>query len=163
MNSLHHFRDLQQFCDKVSEYLSNDGALFVYDVCPDRFNLGNASYVLLIELLLSLTNNFYAERKCIDIEATLNEILYEWQNETDNLKQSANDHYHDTETILASLRKNFTEKSYSEHGGVLNRLLGGIRGDYTETIGKHLIKIEKIFLQKKLIAPYSYCFEGEKR
>jgi len=162
INSLHHFIDLEKFCNKCRNLLSKKGSIYIYDVCPDRFNINNATYVYLIELILSKTNNFYKECNYLNVKEALNRILDEWQSETESLKQSIHDHAHDTETILKCLRKNFIEKDYSEHGGILTRLLGGIRGPSIESLGKALIEVEKVLLEENMIAPYNYCFVGSK-
>jgi 2-polyprenyl-3-methyl-5-hydroxy-6-metoxy-1,4-benzoquinol methylase len=162
INSLHHFVDLDLLCTKVNEHMTDEGRLFICDVCPDEFGVENAGYVLTIENLLSAANAFYKNSTENSQERLLN-ILNEWRNETNDSKQSLHDHFHSTKDILCVLRKSFVEQSYAGYGGILSRILGGIRGDQCESIGRQLIKLEEVLLINKLIKPYSYCFVGSKR
>lgn len=139
INSLHHFTDLNLFAEKTNLALKRKGQLFVYDVCPDRFDKRNASYVLLIELILSLADKYYSKIDLKNHENRLIEIMNENINETEGAKQSVNDHFHDSESILRFLKKKFTQKHYSEHCGILTRLIGGIRGEDPQILGNSLI------------------------
>jgi hypothetical protein len=55
---------------------------------------------------------------------------------------------------------NFVQKAYDEYGGILTRLLGGIRGENVNKISNILINNEILLLKNKLIEPYCYRFVG---
>jgi len=163
VNALHHIVDLNTFKKNVDSYLKDKGSIFIYDVCPDRFSIYNAAHVLIIESLLGEFGAYYMRYSpAFNLEKKLERILLEWKNETDNKKQSVNDHSHSTDFILNFLEKNFKRIHYSEYGGILMRLLGGIRVKHPKKITAMLIKAEEILLKKKIISPYCYCFIGRK-
>lgn len=164
VNSLHHITNLTDFSKLINTYLKRDGLIFVHDVCPDYFELRNASYVLMAQLLLSLTGHFYQnEMVGKNIQENMARIIQEWQSETEDVKQSVNDHAHNTDDILPFLNSSFRRVHYSENGGgILMRLLGGIRGDNIETIANFLINLEQYLLEQRLISPYTYCFVANK-
>jgi len=165
VNSLHHFTNLEGFSKTVISLLKPDGFLYIYDVCSDRFDEKNAALVMLIRTILVETKNvsYFENFDSEDINSDFEKILFEWQEETDDLKQSEHDHAHGTDEILNCLRENFKTISYVEHGGILMRLLGGLRGnlDDMEKLSKKLISIEQYFLKKTLIKPYTYSYIGK--
>jgi 2-polyprenyl-3-methyl-5-hydroxy-6-metoxy-1,4-benzoquinol methylase len=160
VNTLHHIRDLTDFSKTINTYLKHDGLIFIHDVSPDYFGMRNASYVLTIQLLLSLTGQFYqSDTPGNDFQKNIGRIIQEWQNETEDVKQSVNDHVRGTDDILAFLNRSFRKIHYSANaGGILMRLLGGIRGENSEAIGNMLINLENYLLEQQLISPYTYCF-----
>jgi len=166
VNSLHHLTDLDLFYSKVKKYLKPNGQVFIYDVSPDLFSEINGSFVLLIRTLLMFTEKvkYFENFKVLDMDTKFKKILYEWQNEIDDLKkQSHNDHYHSTPEIISFLKNKFVEISYKQYGGILMRLLGGLRGDISlqKKLSKQLIDFEKLLINKKLINPYTYSFIGK--
>lgn len=163
INTLHHFDNLNAFKKLVNSYLKKNGLIFLYDACPDRFNTNNAACVLIIELLLTELGLYYLKADVRgNIADMLEKILFEWKNETEDKKQSVNDHYYPTDYILNFLNKTFKKIQYSEHGGILIRLLGGLRIKHPEKIVKRLIEAEELLLKKGIISPHSYCFIGKR-
>ena len=139
--------------------------IFISDVSPDLFLETNGLFVLLIMTILRFTKNIYyfEDLKISNINLELEKIIFEWQNETDNLDQSYHDHYHSTQEIVNFLKDNFSGILYKEYGGILMRLLGGLRGKISllKELSEKLIGFEKLLLDKKIIGPYSYTFIGK--
>ncbi|MFA5089587.1 MAG: class I SAM-dependent methyltransferase [Candidatus Omnitrophota bacterium] len=165
VHTLHHFTDLDVFYKKVRMYLKKEGMIFIQDVSPEQFSETNAGFVLLIKEILKLTDNirFVPDSKALGLSARLQHTIYEWRNETDNLAQSHHDHWHSSKRILAFLRKRFIEVFYKETGGMMMRLLGGLRGEMPrlERMAQQLIALEKLLLDRKIIKPYGYTFIGK--
>lgn len=167
VNTLHHLTDLNIFYLRVKGHLKPNGKIFVHDVSPDLFSEVNAVFVLLIRTVLGFTHEvqYFEDFTTSDISEQLEAIIYEWQNETDNKKQSYYDHYHPTQEIIAFLKNKFAEISYKQHGGILMRLLGGLRGEMSllKRLSEQLMTLEKLLIDKRLIGPYNYTFIGELR
>jgi len=165
VNTLHHLTNLNLFYSKIKDYLKPGGKIFIHDVSPDLFLEMNGIFVLLIRKILRFTDKvkYFEDFKTSDIQVNLKKIIYEWQNETDDLKQSHHDHYHSTPEIVSFLRNKFVEVSYKQQGGILMRLLGGLRGDMFELkrLARELIAFEKLLIDRRLITPYNYTFIGK--
>jgi 2-polyprenyl-3-methyl-5-hydroxy-6-metoxy-1,4-benzoquinol methylase len=165
VNTLHHLTDLKLFLLKVKKHLKPKGKIFISDVSSDSFSELNGAFVLLARIILETTDGIRYFEKMDDSElgAQLKNIVYEWRNETDNRKQSAHDHFYSTSVIISFLRTNFTTIYFKSHGGMLMRLLGGLRGNRNSMrkLSVRLVALEDLLLKKKLLNPYTYTFAGE--
>lgn len=165
VNSLHHLTDLELFYTKVRQYLKPEGKLFINDVCSDYFDTNNAILVLIIRTILQETEkiNYFEKFRTNDFDKQIEGLLLEWQNETDDIKQSVHDHAHTSDEILWILNNQFMKIDYKLNSSFLMRLLGGLRGknEDIENLIKQLIRIEKSLLERKLVQPYTYTFIGK--
>lgn len=165
VNTLHHLLDLELFYTKIKEHLKQDGKIFIHDVCSDLFSEINGVFVLFLRTILRYTDNikYFEKFKNENLNNRLDNIVLEWQNETEDTKQSYNDHCHSTEEIIDFITGKFTEILYKQYGGILMRLLSGLRGEVSnlEKLSEKLIEIENFLLHKKIIKPYTYTFIGQ--
>ena len=90
-------------------------------------------------------------------------FILEWQNETEDTKQSYNDHCHSTEEIIDFVIGKFTEIWYKQYSGILMRVLGGLRGEVSnlEKLSELLMEIENFLLHKKNSKPYTNTITGQ--
>jgi 2-polyprenyl-3-methyl-5-hydroxy-6-metoxy-1,4-benzoquinol methylase len=167
VNSLHHINNLELFILKIKKYLKKEGRVFIYDVSSDKFSKVNASFILLIRIILESTKNiYYFEKfKDLDIDIKLKKIVYEWQNETEGGKQSIHDHFNSTHKIISYLTNSFEQVYFKKGGGILTRLLGGLRGNIIsiEKLANQLIYFEELLIKEKIIQPYFYTYIGKNK
>jgi 2-polyprenyl-3-methyl-5-hydroxy-6-metoxy-1,4-benzoquinol methylase len=165
VNTLHHMRDLENFFKKVKAHLKPGGRVFIHDVTSDLFSETNGAFVLLLRTIFNLNDKikYFEGFKSASLSKRLEEIVYEWQQETDKGKQSCCDHFLSSKELKAVLDRKFRRISYKEEGGILMRFLGGLRGEKQalREIAKELIDLEELFLLKKIITPYTYTFIGK--
>ncbi len=165
VNTLHHLRNLETFFKKVRAHLKHNGTIFIHDVSSDIFSETNGAFVLLLRTIFNFGNKikYFEGFKSLNISKRLEMIIHEWQNETDEGKQSYCDHRHSSEEIKSFLCRKFRKTYYKEEGGILMRFLGGLRGKKRalRKISRELIDLEKTLLMKKIIAPYTYTFIGK--
>jgi len=165
VNTLHHLTDLRLFYKRTKELLKPNGRIFISDVSSDLFSEQNAFCVLLTRTILEVTRGIYyfEEARTNDMERTLEKIVYEWKNETDDGAQSVHDHFNSTPKIMSFLRAKFRCMYFRTHGGILMRLLGGLRGNSVamQRLAKRLMNVEELMLRRKMIKPYTYTFVGK--
>lgn len=155
--------------------LTRDGGyVLCYEPCHERFREQDAAQVALIRTLLSLTGHWYDEKEIATrlesdtsyakyVSALQTEYVMERDiNEPEG--QSPHDLESDGATMLAALKRNYTEIEYREGFSFIYRLLGGIRGtdSQIEALAKFLALYDELAVRSYGLAPNHFYFLGKK-
>lgn len=169
--SLHHFEEPESVLDKAFKLLGPAGRILVLEPARDWITNSSGAVVSLIRLLLGIQNMWYEPLPLPRREAQLREhidgCLAELREgkDKDERKQSPHDNACAAERMLKGLRARFQEKECRLLHGIMERVMGGVRGrteEESRRIAEFLDMFGKVATEIGLIKPGEFCWAGEK-
>ncbi len=169
--TLHHFESPDQTLDRAAELLRPGGRMLVLEPARDWISESNGAVMSLVRLLLGIQNLWFQPLPLPTTEAQLRDHIHECLTELkegidkDEPKQSPHDNACGAEAMLVSLRARFEEVECQERSGILQRVMGGIRGR-TEEESRRLVEFLGLFdsvaIKIGLIQPGEFYWAGQK-
>jgi SAM-dependent methyltransferase len=172
--SLHHMPDPEGVVARARELTADGGYLLCYEPCHERFREQDAAQVALIRAILTLTGHWYDGNEIeprLDSEESFARYVSALQTEyvmerdvNEPEGQSPHDLESDGATMLAALRRNFTEIEYRPGFSFIYRLLGGIRGTDSQiaALAKFFALYDAMAVKSYGLAPNHFYFLGKK-
>lgn len=170
LGALHHFKNQNRVMDNIRRLLIPQGLVIVHEPTRDRVSEGNAAFVYLVELLLSLKNGFYRKNSIPKnskeyykrIKETLSRLKYEGPR--GGKRQSVNDNQAGHLKMYGSLCKNFHQLHYEECSAFFHEVIGGLRFDEKTNLllAAYLKQADKHLCSLHLLQSTEFFFLGRK-
>ncbi len=170
LGALHHFENQKRVMDNIRRLLIPQGLVIVHEPTRDRVSEGNAAFVQLVELLLSLKSGFYRKisipKNSIEyykrIKETLSRLKYEGPR--GGKRQSINDNKAGHLKMYGSLCKNFHKLHYEECSAFFHEIIGGLRFDEKTNLllAAYLKQADKHLCSLNLLQSTEFFFIGRK-
>lgn len=169
---LHHFLTVDEVVDRAFDLLVPGGRLIVCEPARDWPTGGNGVMLALPRVLLSQRDLWFESLPLPSTEAEFRQYAKMCLTEIceghdpDEGVQSPNDNSSAAETMLASLRRRFSEVEVRRINGFLQRVIGGLRGkdeDETQRLAEFLDIIDKSALATGMIQPAEMYWAGQKK
>jgi 2-polyprenyl-3-methyl-5-hydroxy-6-metoxy-1,4-benzoquinol methylase len=171
VGTLHHFKDQQKIMRQVSNLLVKNGIILAHEPTRDRITEGNAVFINLVQVLLSLSGGFYSQRPIPSneeeqekqIKQVFSELKYE--DTVGNKVQSANDNDAGHTEMCGCLKEHFTELVYRERYAFFHEIIGGLRFDEATNIllAEYLRDMDALLCKRGVLQPTEFFFVGQKR
>lgn len=168
VGTLHHFSDQDAILQRVHTLLSPNGLILVHEPTRDRVTVGNATFVHLLQVLLSLGGGYYQHAKPpVDTDAVREgarqvyaDLTYE---SLDGVKtQSPHDNEAGYAEMLPALRRFFAEIRCEDRYAFFHEVIGGLRFDepLNETVARSLRAFDAMLCRLGILQPTEFFFVG---
>jgi 2-polyprenyl-3-methyl-5-hydroxy-6-metoxy-1,4-benzoquinol methylase len=171
VGSLHHFAEQQKVMDRVNELLVPEGIIIAHEPTRDRVTYGNAVFVHLLQVLLSVSKGFYKHIPIPEtrvehnnqIEAIFSEQRY--INQDGSKAQSAHDNDSGHREMYSALKDNFIELNYQERYAFFHEIIGGLRFDEETNaqLARYLRDADALLCENGVLQSTEFFFVGQKR
>ncbi len=170
LGSLHHFSDQVGVMAQVQRILKNDGLIIVHEPTRDRMSKGNAAFIHLLRLLLSVGGGYYQSvdipdsivRQGEEVDKIYNSMRYE--DEEGEKLQSVNDNEAGFDEMMTGLKHHFQQLKFSDRYAFFHEMIGGLR--YDEKTNKHLARYlrdaDAELCRLGVLSPTEFFFVGRK-
>lgn len=171
LGALHHFSDQSGTLAMANRLLRKDGIILVHEPARDLVTKGNAAFVTLLKVLLSVKEGFFAdiaipenESECVrEIGKTLSLLRYE--REDGEKLQSVNDNEAGFEDMYPALTRMFIEEEMQDRYAFFHEVIGGLRFDDQTNfkLARFLRDMDKQLVKLKVLDATEFFFVGRKR
>lgn len=163
--SLHHLVDIDAILKKVRKILKIGGHFIACEPMRDKFSRKSAEFAAILRALMPTWVSFEEKLGTLqsvgDFDSYLNDIFNEYTYVEDH-SQSPNDNSINSGEMLDSIWKNFDVKTVEYTDAVIDKLIGGLRGEYRFLFARFLKLLDKYMVEKKILAPTSLQIHGVK-
>ena len=169
---LHHLPNVKEAVKHAFSLLKSDGVLISHEPCHERWTKAEASQVVLIRTLLSITGHWYEKElgegvlKNKSLGNLVSEVLDEYVQERDSHEahQSPHDNTSSGEFIDGTIRDVFKEVKTYPSFSFLYRLIGGLRGkdEVIHKIADLLYIFDKETVNKGIFEPNYFYIVANK-
>jgi len=170
---LHHLEDISDILQSAKHLLVEGGIILGHEPCHERWTQTDASTVVLIRGLLSLTGKWHEGiDEIIDnfsddaMQQAIDDIQAEYVEERDKSEagQSPHDNTFNGEQIVAEIESHFTMIETRDSSSFIYRVLGGIRSDIENEhqIAEFLGLFDKFCVANGLLNPNYFYFCAKK-
>lgn len=170
LGSLHHFSDQTGVMRQVQRLLKEDGLVIVHEPTRDRMSCGNAAFMHLVRLLLSVGGGYYQsldipesiERQREEVDKIYNSMRYE--NENGEKLQSVNDNDAGFKEMMAGLNTHFVQLQFRDRYAFFHEMIGGLRYDEktNKKIARYLRDADAELCRLGALSPTEFFFVGKK-
>ncbi|TAK18727.1 MAG: class I SAM-dependent methyltransferase [Acidobacteria bacterium] len=168
---LHHFSRVDEAVNRAFDLLSPGGRIIVCEPARDWPTAANGVMMALLRVLLSQRGLWFEKLPLPASEEDFRQYAKVCLKELceghdpDEAEQSPNDNSSAAETMLAGLRRKFSEVECRRINGFLQRVIGGLRGrdeDETRRLAEFLDIVDKSALATGMIQPAEMYWVGQK-
>ncbi|OGT98234.1 MAG: hypothetical protein A2X80_06685 [Geobacteraceae bacterium GWB2_52_12] len=171
LGSLHHFKDQLDVMGKVSSLLKREGLILAHEPTRDRATKGNAVFLHLIRVLLSLQNGFFTEEKIPtdkqDYQQKIDKLFagMKYEDEQGGNIQSISDNDAGHKEMYQALSTVFKEILYKERYAFFHDVIGGLRFDDATNVSlaRYLRDCDSLLCELGVLQPTEFFYVGRKR
>ncbi|MBU1632523.1 MAG: methyltransferase domain-containing protein [Nanoarchaeota archaeon] len=165
--TLHHMPNVDTILSKANEALKKGGNLIVCEPVRDKFNIKSAEFAAIFRAILPTWEPYDKKLKGLDnrelwdkyVEQILNEYTYKdehQQSPCDNLTSSEG-------TMVDTIKKYFEIKTIQYSDAIIDKLIGGLRGEDKYILAKFLRFLDEELIRKKILPPTSIRLHAIKK
>lgn len=170
LGSLHHFKDQLSVVEKTSHLLKKDGLVLTHEPTRDRATKGNAAFMHLIRVLLSLQNGFFTESSIpadehqyhCEIDKLFADMKYE--DDHGSKVQSICDNDAGHKEMYQALSSLFKEVLYKERYAFFHDIIGGLRFDDATNVSlaRYLRNCDSLLCELGVLQSMEFFYVGRK-
>jgi len=170
LGSLHHFTTPYNVLSRVTKLLRNLGIVIVDEPTRDRMSVGNAVFIHMVRVLLSIHKGFYKDCKIPhsskmlyeEILKLFNDMKYETP--VGGKTQSVNDNESGFNEMYPALTNYFKEVLFEWRYAFFHELIGGLRFDENKNaeLAKYLRDIDKELCRQGVLQATEFFYVGRK-
>jgi len=171
LGALHHFPDQGATLDRVRTLLRPGGLVLAHEPVRDRVTRGNAVFVHLLRVLLSVQGGFFRRydvpadgaKREIEFERLFAEMRYETE-DGDNV-QSVNDNEAGYAEMRPALDQRFEGVKFDWRYAFFHEFIGGLRFDEVrnEALARYLRDIDGELCRLGVLSATEFFYVGRKR
>ena len=169
LGALHHFPDQDATVSRARSLLRVGGIIIAHEPVRDRVTKGNAAFVHLLRVLVSIQHGFYktcgipatTAQRDAEINKLFNEMRYEL---ADGEKaQSINDNEAGYREMYPALKKFFVQKTFEWRYAFFHEFIGGLRFEESRNIelATYLRDIDKELCKLGVLQATEFFFVGK--
>ncbi len=171
VGALHHFPDQARVGTRVGSLLVDDGIIVVHEPTRDRMTRGNAAFIHLVRVLLSVGGGYYQQipipesrpEQVEAIEKIFRAMRYE--SESGGNLQSVNDNEAGFVEMCALLDAGFDRVHFQERYAFFHELIGGLRfaDELNGRLARYLRDMDREMCKAGVLQPTEFFYVGRKR
>lgn len=171
LGALHHFPDQLQTLTRVETLLKQGGVILVHEPVRDRVTRGNAIFMHLLRVLMSVQNGFYksypvppdAQSREREFEQLFAQLRYE--SEDGHNVQSVNDNEAGYAEMYPALISRFEQLSFDWRYAFFHEFIGGLRFDeqLNVALAHYLREVDRELCREGVLSATEFFFVGRKR
>jgi 2-polyprenyl-3-methyl-5-hydroxy-6-metoxy-1,4-benzoquinol methylase len=170
LGALHHFPDQDRTLARAKELLKKGGVFVAHEPTRDRVTKGNAAFVHMLRILLSVQGGFYKSYKPPADPATrnkeINALFREMRYELDGggKKQSINDNEAGYAEMHPALKRYFQEIHFEWRYAFFHEFIGGLRFEEAQNaeLAKFLRDMDKTLCELGVLQATEFFYVGKK-
>jgi 2-polyprenyl-3-methyl-5-hydroxy-6-metoxy-1,4-benzoquinol methylase len=171
VGALHHLPDQWRVGERMTELLVDDGIVVINEPTRDRMTKGNAAFIHLVRLLLSVGGGYYQNvaipntypEQCAAVEEIYREMRYE--SESGDKLQSVNDNEAGFSEMHAMLDSTFFTVLLEEKYAFFHELIGGLRfpDEINKQLARYLRDMDGEMCKGGVLQPTEFFYVGRKK
>jgi 2-polyprenyl-3-methyl-5-hydroxy-6-metoxy-1,4-benzoquinol methylase len=171
VGALHHFPDQERVGDRVRKVLKDNGVIIVHEPTRDRMTMGNAAFIHLVRVLLSVGSGYFShysipsgkEEQANEIARIFTEMRYEGER-GENL-QSVNDNEAGFKEMNEMLQKRFVQLRYQDRYAFFHELIGGLRFEQqiNSQLARYLRDMDSELCRLGVLQPTEFLYVGRRK
>lgn len=171
LGALHHFPDQARILARAETLLKRGGTILVHEPVRDRVTRGNAIFMHLLRVLMSVQNGFYksypiprdAQAREREFEQLFVQLRYE--SEDGHNVQSVNDNEAGYAEMYPALVARFEQLSFDWRYAFFHEFIGGLRFDerLNFALAHYLREVDRELCREGVLSATEFFFVGRKR
>lgn len=171
LGALHHFPDQVRVLARAEELLKPAGVILVHEPVRDRVTRGNAIFMHLLRVLISLNSGFYRSypipRDAASREREFEQLFAQLRYETEDGHnvQSANDNEAGYAEMFPALIARFDQLTFDWRYAFFHEFIGGLRFDekLNVELAHYLREVDRELCREGVLSATEFFFVGRKR